>query len=254
MPDKFEDDNEASQELGREPESTPEERASIPSTPDAVQLDEIQDSIEELVESGDAEQALSELQELRVPDKAEVLADLEPENRQTLLGNLSNDEIAYVLEHMEVDEAVAVSGLIDVTRMAGVLDSVSNDAAADVLRGIDWADASNILARMEDRSTISNLLLYQDDDAGGLMSTEFVAIRQSWPTGRAITVLRNSGLNSGDMRQLFAVDDNGVLVGVLDLPDLVFARAGSIVCDVMNADVVSIEAGTDQEDAARLMQ
>lgn len=96
MPDKFEDDNETSQELGREPESTPEERASIPSTPDAVQLDEIQDSIEELVESGDAEQALSELQELRVPDKAEVLADLEPENRQTLLGNLSNDEIADV--------------------------------------------------------------------------------------------------------------------------------------------------------------
>ena len=155
---------------------------------------------------------------------------------------------------MEVDEAVAVSGLIDVTRMAGVLDSVSNDAAADVLRGIDWADASNILARMEDRSAISNLLLYQDDDAGGLMSTEFVAIRQSWPTGRAITVLGNSGLNSGDMRQLFAVDDNGVLVGVLDLPDLVFARAGSIVSDVMTADVVSIEAGTDQEDAARLMQ
>jgi magnesium transporter len=253
MPDKFEDDNEASQELGREPESTPEERASIPSTPDAVHLDEIQDSIEGLVESGDAEQALSELQELRVPDKSEVLADLEPENRQTLLGNLSNDEIADVLEHMEVDEAVAVSGLIDVTRMAGVLDSVSNDAAADVLRGIDWADASNILARMEDRSAISNLLLYQDD-AGGLMSTEFVAIRQSWPTGRAITVLGNSGLNSGDMRQLFAVDDNGVLVGVLDLPDLVFARAGSIVSDVMNADVVSIEAGTDQEDAARLMQ
>jgi magnesium transporter len=155
---------------------------------------------------------------------------------------------------MEVDEAVEVSGLIDVDRMAGVLESVSNDVAADVLRGIDWADASNILVRMEDRSAISNLLLYQDDDAGGLMSTEFVAIRQSWPTARAVTVLRNSGLESEDMRQLFAVDEDGLLVGVLDLPDLVFARAGSKVSDVMNADVVSVEAGTDQEDAARLMQ
>jgi len=155
---------------------------------------------------------------------------------------------------MEVDEAVEVSGLIDVDRMAGVLESVSNDVAADVLRGIDWADASNILVRMEDRSAISNLLLYQDDDAGGLMSTEFVAIRQSWPTARAVTVLRNSGLESEDMRQLFAVDEDGLLVEVLDLPDLVFARAGSKVSDVMNADVVSVEAGTDQEDAARLMQ
>jgi magnesium transporter len=249
---EFKDDDNSPLTLGRD--SDEDVRVLSTGAPDAEQLDEIQESIEDLVEAGDAEQALSELQDLRVPDKAEVLADLEPANRQTLLGNLSNEEIADVLEHMEVDEAVEVSGLIDVNRMAAVLESVSNDVAADVLRGIDWADASNILVRMEDRSSISNLLLYQDDDAGGLMSTEFVAIRHSWTTTRAITVLRNSGLEPVDMRQLFAVDDDGVLVGVLELPDLVFARAGSIVSDVMNADVVSVEAGTDQEEAARLMQ
>jgi Mg/Co/Ni transporter MgtE len=59
--------------------------------------------------------------------------------------------MADVLEHMDVDEAVEVSGLVDVTRMARVLENVSNDVAADVLRGIDWADASNILVQMEDR-------------------------------------------------------------------------------------------------------
>lgn len=252
MPNQPQNDHNSTQNLGQE--SDEEQRALVSSAPDAEQLDEIQESITELVDSGDAQQALSELQELRVPDKAEVLADLEPEKRQTLLGNLSNEEIADVLEHMEVDEAVEVSGLVDVHRMAAVLDSVSNDVAADVLRGIDWADASNILVRMEDRSAIGNLLLYKDDDAGGLMSTEFIAIRESWTATRAITVLRNSSLEPEDMRQLFAVDEVGVLVGVLDLPDLVFARAGSTVSDVMNADVVSVKAGTDQEDAARLMQ
>jgi magnesium transporter len=229
-------------------------RVQSSTAPDAEQLEEIQETIEELVELGESQQALTELQELRIPDKAEVLADLEPENRRILLGNLSTEEIADVLEHMEVDQAVAVTGLVDVDRMASVLDSVSSDVAADVLRGIDWADASNILVRMEDRSAIGNLLLYQDDDAGGLMSTEFVAIRDSWTTTRAITAIKNSGLDSEDMRQLFAVDDSGVLVGVLDLPDLVFARAGKTVADVMNVDVVSVEAGTDQEVVARLMQ
>ena len=222
--------------------------------PGAEQLDEIQETIEELVEAGDEQQALSELQELRIPDKAEVLADLEPENRRTLLGNLSNDEIADVLEHMEVDAAVEVSGLIDVDRMAGVLESVSSDVAADVLRGIDWADASQILVRMEDRSAVGSLLLHRDDDAGGLMSTEFISIRHSWSTTRAINVLRNSRLDPQDMRQLFAVDGDGVLVGVLDLPELVFAAPGSNVSDVMNSNVISVEAGTDQEEAARLMQ
>jgi magnesium transporter len=253
MPDHSVDDHNSTRNPNQDADQDPRAHSPTP-LPDADQLDEIQESIQELVESGDAQQALSELQELRVPDKAEVLADLEPDNRKTLLGNLSNTEIADVLEHMEVDEAVEVSGLVDVNRMAAVLDSVSNDVAADVLRGIDWADASNILVRMSDRSAIGNLLLYQDDDAGGLMSTEFVAIRQSWTTTRAITVLRNSSVESGDMRQLFAVDDSGVLVGVLDLLDLVFARAGSTVSDVMNTDVVSVKAGTDQEDAAHLMQ
>ncbi|MBT4127010.1 MAG: magnesium transporter [Chloroflexi bacterium] len=252
MPDQTPEDHNSEVILNSESEL--DSRVQNNSAPDAEQLDEIQESIEVLVESGDAEQALSELQELRVPDKAEVLSELEPKNRQTLLGNLTNEEIADVLEHMEVDEAVEVSGLVDVNRMAAVLESVSNDVAADVLRGIDWADASNILVRMQDRSAIGNLLLYQDDDAGGLMSTEFVAIRDSWTTTRAITVLRNSGLEPEDMRELFAVDDSGVLVGVLDLPDLVFARAGLKVVDVMNVDVVSVKAGTDQEDAARLMQ
>jgi magnesium transporter len=242
----------AESEKSREQDAEPQVLAS--SAPDAEQLGDIQETIEELVEAGDEQQALSELQELRVLDKAEVLADLEPKNRRALLGNLSNDEIADVLEHMDVDEAVEVSGLIDVDRMAGVLESVSSDVAADVLRGIDWADASQILVRMEDRSAVGSLLLHRDDDAGGLMSTEFVSMRQSWSTARAINVLRNSRLEPQDLRQLFAVDDDGVLVGVLELPELVFATAGSKVSDVMNSDVVSVEAGTDQEEAARLMQ
>jgi magnesium transporter len=252
MPDRTADDQNSDNELNQDLDA--DMRAQTTGAPDAEQLGDIQEVIEDLVESGEAEQALTELQELRVPDKADVLADLHPASRQTLLGNLSNEEIADVLEHMEVDEAVEVSGLVDVARMASVLESVSNDVAADVLRGIDWADASNILARMEDRSAISNLLLYSDDDAGGLMSTEFVAIREAWTTTRAITVLRNSGLEPEDMRQLFAVDEDGVLVGVLELPDLVFAHAGLNVSDVMNADVVSVKAVTDQEEAARLMQ
>ena len=56
------------------------------------------------------------------------------------------------------------------------------------------------------------------------------------------------------MRQLFAVDDDGLLVGVLELPDLVFARAGSTVTDVMNPNGVSVLTETDQEEAARLIQ
>ncbi|MDA1279045.1 MAG: hypothetical protein O3B95_03260 [Chloroflexi bacterium] len=200
--------------------SDTEPRIQSPGAPDADKLEEIQESIQTLVESGEEQRALTELQGLRNPDRAEILADLEPENRRALLGSLSNDEIADVLEHMDVDEAIEVTGLVDVARMAAVLETVSADVAADVLRGIDWADAANILVRMEDRSAVGKLLLYDDDDAGGLMSTEFVAMRQTWTTTRALSVLRYSGVDPEDMRQLFAVDNEGVLVVLSELSAL----------------------------------
>ena len=49
------------------------------------------------------------------------------------------------------------------------------------------------------------------------------------------------------------MDENNVLVGYLDLPELVFAQPGATVSEVMSADVISVETGTDQEEAARLM-
>ncbi|MEX0761389.1 MAG: magnesium transporter [Dehalococcoidia bacterium] len=221
--------------------------------PDAVQLEQVQERIVGQLETGDPETAASELQELRPPDRAEVLADLQSEQRRLLLNSLSEDAIAEALEHMEVAPAVELSRLLDVERMAAVLDRVSPDVAADVLRGIDWDDAGQILGHMQDRRAIGNLLLYQDDDAGGLMSTSVVALRDTWPAPHAINVLRNSGLDPEDLRHLFVVDGSGVLVGHLELPELVFASPGAIVRDVMRPDVIAVETGTDQEEAARLM-
>ena len=137
--------------------------------------------------------------------------------------------------------------------MAAILDMCPPDVAADVLRRLDWSEAGPVLGRMTSRRAIGDLLLYQDDEAGGLMSPRVVALRDSWPAAHAINVLRYSELDPDELRQLFAVDENNVLVGYLDLPELVFAQPGATVSEVMSADVISVETGTDQEEAARLM-
>ncbi|MDA0597533.1 MAG: hypothetical protein O2921_11335 [Chloroflexi bacterium] len=103
MPDQTPDEHNSSRNPDQTSNQDQDERVLFSTAPDADQLDDIQESIEELVESGEAQQALSELQLLRDPDKAEVLADLQPENRRALLGSLSVEEIADVLEHMDVD-------------------------------------------------------------------------------------------------------------------------------------------------------
>jgi len=222
--------------------------------PDPDELDEVQEKIEEQLETGAAEAAATELSELRPPDQAEVITELDEIDRRALLGSLPTNALADIIEHMDVDDAVGLSGLIDVDRMAAVLEEAPPDVAADILRGIDWGDASQILARMRDRRSIGDLLLYPDDDAGGLMTTDVAGLRVEWPAQHAVNLLRSSGLDPENLQQLFAVDGEGVLLGHLSLSELVFAPSGARVRDVMHEDVVSVETDTDQEESARIMQ
>ena len=221
---------------------------------DPERIGQAQEEITSRLELGAFDVAASVLGELAPPDQAEILSDLEASSQATLLGQISESAVADILEHMEVDEAIELSGLVDVERMAAVLDRTEPDVAADVLRGIEWAEASQILARMENRRAVGSLLLYQDDDAGGLMSPEVVALRDTWPAPHAINVLRSSGLKAPSMRQLFVVDSDQKLLGRLELAELVFAPPGALVRDVMRTDVISVETGTDQEEAARLAE
>jgi len=232
-------------------EERPEPPASVP---DPERLDEVQERIEERLDTGAVEAAATELSELRPSDQAEVITELDETDRRALLGSLSADVLADIVEHMDVDDAVGLSGLIDVGRMAAVLDEGPPDVAADILRGIDWADAGQILARMRDRGSVADLLLYPDDDAGGLMTTDVAGIRAEWPAQHALSRLRQSDLDPENLQQLFVVDRGGVLLGHLSLSELVFAPSGARVRDVMHEDVISVQTDTDQEESARIMQ
>ena len=223
--------------------------------PTPEELEDLRRSLEEQVASG-ASPALvaARLIALRPPDQATVIAQLDPEVCAVLLTSISSEQVAEFIEHMDAEVAVSFSALIPPQKLAEVLDLTEPDVAADVLRGMGWDEASRVLMRMTERQTIGNLLLYRDDDAGGLMTTSVVALRDTWPTPHAINMLRTSGLDSDDLRQLFVVSATHQLVGALELPELVFAPPGSLVSDVMDPDVISVQTGTDQEEAALLMQ
>lgn len=223
--------------------------------PTPEELADIRQSLEEQIASGASPDLVAaRLIALRPPDQATVIAQLDPEVCAVLLTSISSEQVAEFIEHMDAEIAVTFSALIPPQKLAEVLDLTEPDVAADVLRGMGWDEASRVLMRMTERQTIGNLLLYRDDDAGGLMTTSVVALRDTWPTPHAINMLRTSGLDRDDLRQLFVVSATHQLVGGLELPELVFAPPGSLVSDVMDPDVISVQTGTDQEEAALLMQ
>ncbi len=222
--------------------------------PTVEELDAVRQSVEEHLAAGESPETVADLiTTLRPPDQATVVAQLDSELYRLLLPSLSAEVITEFIEHMDADEAVEFAALVRAPKLAQVLDQTEPDVAADVLRGIGWEDASRVLMHMADRSSIGTLLLYRDDDAGGLMTTDFIALRDTWPVPHAINMIRTSGLDTRRLREVYVVSESGELVGFMDLPELVFAPPGSLVKDVMNSDVIFVQGGTDQEEAARLM-
>ncbi len=222
--------------------------------PQPQELGDVLSEVSDLLEVGGVSVALRRLAPLRPADLAAVVAELSNDHLKQLLERMSNESIADVLDYLDVDRGARVFEAITEVRRPSVLDETSPEVATDLLHRIAWDEAANTLVRMRSLHVISDLLLHDDDDAGGLMSPTFGKLREYWTVRHAIRVLRQLELDSEMLRELFAVDAHDTLVGRMELSELVFAPPNATISEIMNRDVIAVSATEDQESAVRLMQ
>lgn len=210
--------------------------------------------LQDTLDRQDSPQARNLLRSLREIDRAEVIYELDSEHLQQALALLSDRALAESLDDLDRDEALALAQRMDPQRLAAALRKAPIDLVADIVRGLDWEQSSRLLHGMPAGEMLGDILLFDDDKAGGIMSPDVVALQQAWPVAHAINVLRSSQTHPENIRQLFAVDTAGKLVGWLELSQLIFAKPGSRVRDLMNKDIIAVGTHDDQELAANLAQ
>ncbi|MDP6402154.1 MAG: magnesium transporter [SAR202 cluster bacterium] len=212
--------------------------------------------IQELLESDKALEAVVRFSRFRPPDQADVMAQLSRDTQAELLSRLTASGLGTIMEELEPEEAVDLSQDMEPERLSQVLDETSPDVAADVLRGLPEDLASTTLQGMEEARDVTPLLGYEDDDAGGLMTPEFIALRESMTVARALDFVREheEELDPEDISHLFILGRDGVLKGDINLAQLVLARPYQRVALLMRSDPISVPVETDQEQCARLMQ
>src|SRR5262249_3959763 len=113
---------------------------------------------------------------------------------------------------------------------------------------------ADVLARMEREEVkdVRQLLRYPETSAGGLMTTEFVALSADLPVERAIDEVRKKAPEMETIYDAYASDPNGTLLGSVSLRDLVLARSGQTLSAVIDPTVISVPPETDREEVARL--
>ena len=158
---------------------------------------------------------------------------------------------------------------VDSPTSARILTRVEREKAAEILQGMDPDDKvslledvpeevrEEILAHLSesDAESIEELFQYPEDSAGRIMNTNYFALQEDVTVSDAISELQKRGADATEMVfYIYVVDSRNHLIGVCSLRQLLLVPPSTTIMSVMAHDVVSVNAETDQEDVARLVE
>ena len=208
------------------------------------------------VEAGDKVSLEDLTAPLHASDMGDVLEALGADERLQLVTLLGDKFDFSALT--EVDESVRTDLIedlpaADVARGVAELD---NDDAVYILEDIGIPEREDILAQMPafERLNLKRSLDYPEDSAGRLMQTDFIAIPPYWTVGQTIDYLRAEKDLPEDFYQIYVVSPSYTLEGIIALDKFLRARRDIRIADLMQSDVIEIEATEDQERAARTFE
>ena len=219
-----------------------------------VQIDDALERVRAALERDDFEQAITAIRRLRPADQADIVAELAPEDQLALLPRLEPAQSADILEEMEEAEAADLAESLPPETLSRIVDEMEPDEAADLLGDIPPEHAEAVLAKLEEPGDVRPLLMHPDDRAGGLMTSEFLALRRRTTVADALNAVRRWRPDGHTADELYVIDQDGVLHGVVTLRQLIMADPNQRMVDIMNPEVINVSLETDQEECARLFK
>ena len=195
------------------------------------------------------------LTELHPADLATIIDQLAPRDRAGVLAALDDEAAADAIEEMEPDTQVEVLEGLPPERAADILEEMSPDDAADLVADLSDETRHELLGLMErdEADELGGLLAYAEDTAGGMMTTEYVAVAADLTAARTIDRLRELEPDAETIYYVYVVDPAGRLVGVLSLRDLIVAPPGTPIGEVMIEEPFAVDVTADRDDVASLV-
>ena len=225
--------------------------------------------IEDVVEASPQDERVAELIEhtIDVPVLAEAVERQEAADAADTLESLPEDEAADVLEQMD-DQAAAealaemqtplavgvVQDLIeeDLGYAARLLAAMAPDDAADLLQDMRVSFREEVLAAMPlgDAAELRQLIGYDRESAGGLMTTDYLALRSDMTVADAVERIRAQSMPEG-FQHLMVTSNDSRIEGVVHIRDLLLGAPEQRIGDIMKATVKAVRPAVDREAVAR---
>lgn len=160
----------------------------------------------------------------------DVFSEMDPDLQETLLSEITTEEIDHLVKEMFVDDLVDLLEELPASLVAEILDRV----------------------HPQDRDTLNRFLQYKVDTAGSIMTSEYTSLKKSLKVSEAIDYLRQNGQDSETLYSCFVVSDSRVLLGVVSLRTLLLSEDHLTVEDLMEEKVVRVQTEDDVEEVAEI--
>ncbi len=189
-------------------------------------------------------------------DIAELLIELPDEQRDHFFGLLMVDKASAVLGEMDAEKFSQLVSSLSETKKVLILDAMSQDDIVDLLGELPMERRKEIIAYLdiEDARDVEELLVYDEDTAGGIMTKDFVVLHKELSIYQAIDTLRETAPDAETIYYVFVVDKKERLAGVISLRELIVSKPNMLIKEVMNENVISVNVHDDQEEVASIVK
>ena len=185
-------------------------------------------------------------------DVAIAMEEFTDEELLAFYERLDNEHNAQILEQMDEDLQQRFVDLLDYDAILGIFKYMSNDDIADILGEMPVNRRKTILRRLKSSDEIQSLMLYPDDTAGGIMTTEYIALNGKMTIEKALAKIKEIAPKTEIIDTIFVLDGKKELIGTADLRDILVEENNVLLQDIMYDNVVTVTPDMDQEEVSHI--
>lgn len=189
------------------------------------------------------------LESIHPADLADIVEELSPEDREAVFETIDSETAADTLSEVDPDIQASILESLETEKAADIVEEMSPDQAADVLAELEEETSKEILEEMEaePKTDVSELLEFDEDTAGGLMNTEYVALSDTATVADGMAELKANEELLETLNTLFLIDASEKLVGAIPLARLFIASTETPLSNLVSDLLVRVNEKEDRD-------
>ncbi|MCY6958944.1 magnesium transporter MgtE N-terminal domain-containing protein [Clostridium brassicae] len=191
------------------------------------------------------------ISELHPADIADILEEVDLKYRNKIFESLDEHLAADTLEEIDPEIQADILETLSQSKVVDILNNMSNDEIADVLEELDEETAEKFLINLEseDEEKVRDLMKYEDEAVGSIMSTEYLSFNLNITAGETLELLKEIKPEDRIAHYIYIVDQNERLEGVISFNEIVFSDCNVKLRDIMKREVIKLNDDENLESA-----